>query len=166
MEERLTENDLGIVRDMEKLLTAETFSSISEMSISNIASFYNFNPDDLKAELRVFCNLVKDCEQSIHQKHIIQDRLKFFSEDSSLKIVLSFMSKLMKIFWTFPVSSCNAERSFSFLRHLKTYVGSTMGQDRLSALASLNIEREISIDIQKIVNLFAAESSRKLRLLY
>ena len=140
MEERFSENNLTIVRDIEKLLKAETFSSISEMSISNVASFYNFNPDDLKAELRVFCNLVKDCEQSIHQRHIIQDRLKFFSEDSSLKIALPVMSKLIKLFWTFPVSSCSAECSFSCLRRLKTYMRSTMGQDRLSALAFLNIE--------------------------
>ena len=114
----------------------------------------------------VFCNLVKEREQSNDQRHILQDRKKFFSEDPSLKIVLPVLSKVMKIFWTFPISSCSAERSFSFLRRLKIYLRGTMDQDRLSALAFLNIEREIPIDIDKVVTFLATESSCKLKLLY
>ena len=48
----------------------------------------------------------------------------------------------------------------------KTFEDIHERQDRLSALAFLNIEREISIDIEKVVNLFATESLCKLRLLY
>ena len=58
-----------------------------------MACFYNLHSDDLKAELRVFCNLVKDREQFGQQRHVIQDRKKFFSEDSSLKLVLPVLSK-------------------------------------------------------------------------
>ena len=36
------------------------------------------------------------------------------------------------------------ERSFSSLRRIKTYLLSTMSQDRLDDLAILNIERDIS----------------------
>lgn len=59
MEERFHENDLAI---MEKLLTAENFASIPDNSIYSMAFLYNLNSDDLKAELRVFCNLVEDRE--------------------------------------------------------------------------------------------------------
>ena len=38
--------------------------------------------------------------------------------------------------------SCSAERSFSGLRRLKTYLRSTMGQQRVSNIALINIKRE------------------------
>ena len=48
----------------------------------------------------------------------------------------------------------------------KTFEDIHERQDGLSALAFLNIEREIKIDIEKAVNLFATESLCKLLLLY
>jgi len=52
------------------------------------------------------------------------------------------LSKALKIFAILPVSSCEAERSFSSLRRLKTYLRNTMGQERLSSLALMHIERK------------------------
>nr|CAH7756469.1 unnamed protein product [Callosobruchus chinensis] len=40
--------------------------------------------------------------------------------------------KLLKIIMTIPVSTCTAERSFSALRRIKTYLRSTMTQQRLN----------------------------------
>ena len=40
-----------------------------------------------------------------------------------------------------PATSCSAERSLSALRRLKTYLRSTMGQQRVSNIALINIER-------------------------
>lgn len=65
-----------------------------------------------------------------------------------------------------PVSSATAERSFSTLRRTKTWLRSTQGQERLSSLASMQIEREIlsEIKIQDIVSKFAAKAERRLQL--
>ena len=41
-----------------------------------------------------------------------------------------------------PVASCSAERSFSGLRRMKTYLQSTISLTRLSSLALINTERE------------------------
>ena len=38
-----------------------------------------------------------------------------------------------------PVTSCEAERSFSALRRIKNYLRSTMTEERLTGLALLNI---------------------------
>ena len=38
-----------------------------------------------------------------------------------------------------PVTSCEAECSFSTLRRLKTYLRTTMSQERLNGLALLNV---------------------------
>ena len=41
-----------------------------------------------------------------------------------------------------------------------------MGQERLSTLALLEIEKDITPDIQKVVEEFASKSNRKLKLSY
>lgn len=42
------------------------------------------------------------------------------------------------LFLTLPVTTCSCERSFSALRRLKTWLRSTMGDERLSSLALLH----------------------------
>ena len=43
-----------------------------------------------------------------------------------------------------PATSCEAERSFSTLRHVKTYLRSAMMQERLSGLALMNVHSHTS----------------------
>ncbi|GFU07553.1 hypothetical protein TNCV_2225311 [Trichonephila clavipes] len=48
---------------------------------------------------------------------------------------------------TVPVSTAFAEKSFSKLKLIKTYLRSTMSQERLSALSVLSIEAEIAASV-------------------
>ncbi|GFW67868.1 hypothetical protein TNCV_3871981 [Trichonephila clavipes] len=48
---------------------------------------------------------------------------------------------------TVPVSTASAEKSFSELKLIKTYMRSTMSQERLSALSVLSIEAEIAASV-------------------
>ncbi|GFU85619.1 hypothetical protein TNCV_1719101 [Trichonephila clavipes] len=48
---------------------------------------------------------------------------------------------------TVPVCTTSAERSFSKLKLIKTYLRSTMSQGRLSALSVLSIETEIAASV-------------------
>ena len=41
----------------------------------------------------------------------------------------------MVILAVIPATSCSAERSFSALRRLKTYLRNTMGQERINSIA-------------------------------
>lgn len=72
----------------------------------------------------------------------IADMRKLFRNDNTLQLLLPNVSKLLQIFLTLPCSSCEAERSFSCLRRLKTYLRSTMSQTRLNHVAVLNIHKE------------------------
>ncbi|KAK2703052.1 hypothetical protein QYM36_018395 [Artemia franciscana] len=51
-----------------------------------------------------------------------------------------------------PVSVASAERSFSKLRKLKTWLRAQMGQTRLSGLAFLNVHRDIDISIGRVID--------------
>jgi len=47
---------------------------------------------------------------------------------------------------TLPVTMCTSERSFSTLRHLKTYLRNTDTNKQLNGLVLLNIHRDIKLD--------------------
>ena len=71
---------------------------------------------------------------------------------------------LLQIACTIPVTSCECERSASALRRLKTFMRSSMGQERLASLALMHIHYDQQIDISKSVDLFAERYPRKLEL--
>lgn len=54
------------------------------------------------------------------------------------------IKRLLILFATIPVTTCTSERSFSSLKRIKTYLRFTMGENRLNALALLNIHPEIN----------------------
>ncbi|KAI3515564.1 hypothetical protein L1887_14464 [Cichorium endivia] len=68
-----------------------------------------------------------------------------------------------RILLTIPVTVASAERSFSKLKFLKSYLRSTMTQERLSGLAMISIENEIleSINYEELINQFAIKNARR-----
>ena len=73
---------------------------------------------------------------------------------------------VLLLFLTIPVTVATAERSFFKLKLIKSYLRSTMGQGRLSGLATLSIEnhRARQLDLKDIINDFAERKSRKIQL--
>lgn len=67
---------------------------------------------------------------------------------------------LIKIFAVLPVTTCSCERSFSCLRRLKTYLRSTMKEERLNGLAHLAINRHVSVNPDNIIDIFARSPRR------
>ena len=63
---------------------------------------------------------------------------------------------------TVPVTSGEFERSFSSLRRLKTYKGSTIQQ--LTSLALLTIHQDFNHAVESIVSKFAMNRPRKIAL--
>ena len=63
-----------------------------------------------------------------------------------------------------PPSTATAERTFSIMRRVKTYLRSTMLTDRMTALALLNIYRQndADINIEKVIDRFAQNKNRKM----
>ena len=66
------------------------------------------------------------------------------------------IEKLVRILATLPVTSCTCERSISQLRIVKSYLRSTMGQDRLTDLAMIYTHYDYCFDMGRIMNDFAA----------
>ena len=71
---------------------------------------------------------------------------------------------LLQLLCTLPVTTCECESSVSSLRRLKTYMRSTMVEDRLSNLALMHIHYDQTIDVDEVVNIFARRHPRKIAL--
>ena len=113
-----------------------------------VASHYGVDLDLLKAEKAIYTKSVTD------HTHLSG------SQATAVGVVET------GIFATIHATSCSAERSFSGLRQLKTYLRSTMGQTRLNSVAILNIERKyvnvsVGKNVDKIIDIFAARKGRK-----
>jgi hypothetical protein len=69
----------------------------------------------------------------------------------------------MLLFLTLPVTVASAERSFSKLRLIKSYLRSTMGQDRLRGLALLSIEAKAAelLETGKLIDDFVHAKARR-----
>lgn len=68
----------------------------------------------------------------------------------------------LSILSVWPVSIATAERSFSSLRRLKTWIRSTTKEERLNGLALVHMNRDINLNVDDIINTFAQKKSRKL----
>ena len=75
----------------------------------------------------------------------------------------SNVSIVYRILLTMPVTVASVERSFSKLKLLKSYLRSSMSQQRLNDLTILCIEKNIleNIDVDNIINDFASRNARR-----
>ena len=68
------------------------------------------------------------------------------------------------ILGTVPLTACQCKRSVSSLRRLKTYLRSTMAQDRLNGLAVLHTHRNIKPPVDAIIDKFAMMHPRRMEM--
>ena len=71
------------------------------------------------------------------------------------------VKNLLQIIATLPVSTATAERSFSTLRRLKTYLRTTMESDRLTGLALMSVHTNRPVNKEKILEDFVASERRR-----
>ena len=69
---------------------------------------------------------------------------------------------LLVIGCTLPVTSAEAERSFSLIRRLKTYLRSTMTEGRVSDLAVIAMNYDVRIPVDDICKAFVQAQPRRL----
>ncbi len=91
--------------------------------------------------------------------------------DTPLKVLAAadgdFFPNIKQLFYvvsTLAVTSAECERSVSRLRHLKTYLRSTMLEERLNGLAMMYVHRDIPCLPEAVVDEFARRQPRRLEL--
>lgn len=156
IKDRFNENDLSILNSLMETLTNE---SPSQSSIQEVCKFYGPNEDDLTAELKIFNKMFK----GYGKVNNIENRILYL-KNKDIQNGFPIIVELLQIFLTIPTSSVSCERSFSCLKKLKNYLRTTIGQERLSNMAILYIEREREVNNEQIINLFNKNKNRKIDL--
>ena len=103
-------------------------NSLSASSIQHLLEYYEEDlpsPSFLDIELHLW-----KCKWHSFSQHLPDtpaDALAFASES-----MFPNVHQLLRLVCTIPVTICECERGVSVLRRLKTYLRSSMGQERLS----------------------------------
>ncbi|RXN07835.1 zinc finger MYM-type 1-like protein [Labeo rohita] len=97
------------------------------------------------------------------------DLLQLFMENN-LEEVFSETVTLLKILVTTPMTTAEAERCFSTLKRIKTFLRNSMTQERLNALAMLSIEKRLVTEMtdfnQKVIEKFASQKERRAKFVF
>jgi len=80
-----------------------------------------------------------------------------------LQELFPYVDIALRMYLCCPTSNCSAERSFSALKRVKSYLRSRMTDDRLNRLAILSIESTLTMNMSfnDIINKFAKQNSRR-----
>ncbi|XP_042386310.1 uncharacterized protein LOC121977979, partial [Zingiber officinale] len=145
---KIYEDNFNFLYDVEKLkLLDDEFLKIKCLNLENFLThdmLSDIDGLDLFLELKVL-------------REIINPELKTALEVLNLiKKLNSFPNAWIayRILLTIPVSVASAERSFSKLKLIKSYLRSTMSQERLNNLAILSIEKKIlsKLEYKNLIN--------------
>uniref|UniRef100_A0A8C5AB74 HAT C-terminal dimerisation domain-containing protein n=1 Tax=Gadus morhua TaxID=8049 RepID=A0A8C5AB74_GADMO len=111
--------------------------------------------------------LDKKCLQPMAQKkaqgHVVNDTLEFLALMRPYRDAFVDLYRLICISLTLPVTSASCERSFSCLRRIKNYLRNSSGDTRNSnlALLSINKQRTKTLDVQRIIDIFASNHKNR-----
>ena len=136
--------------------------------LMDLLNFYkdDINQKDALAEYSTMMNTINTMFQdSPSDIPNTKDVLKFLIA-SDMDNIFPNMCTLYRIYFTIPVTSASAERSFSRAKLIKNYLKSTMSQERFAGLSLISIERELACncDYDKIIDNFASMKNRRKKL--
>ena len=97
---------------------------------------------------------------------IFDIRDHFQSMSCAQRALLSQVTRVLQLLLVMPSTNATSERSFSALRRVKTYLRSTMSQERLNHLLVLHVHKDYtdSLDMLQVANSFVSDSEHRLRI--
>ena len=146
-------------------LTPGSSSFLNRANLDVFAKQYNGNAKDLGHEIHQLKRLLERAEQK--DPCALSGMLDLARFLEPYKIAFAEMYRLLCIALVLPVTSAACERSFSALKLIKTYLISSMCDNRLSNISVLSVEsaRARAIDFDAFVDEFdARHHNRKLAL--
>ncbi|CAB4057616.1 unnamed protein product [Lepeophtheirus salmonis] len=143
LESRFATDDTNITMD---LIAIVNDSEVETCVIERVAKYYRLELEQLQSD------------------HAIFQQFKLISP--GVFRLMPELYKVIVILASMPISSCEAERSFSCLRRLKNHMRTTMDQERLSSLTLLNMDRVmvdkvLHEDMDSLIDTFVSRKERK-----
>ena len=140
-------------------------SKFPDKALKNVCTVYNFL-DKVKLSHELSSIYSAEEFQSLPGAVNLLD----FIVDNNLEKTFSESTKLLKLVLTVPMTSVEAERCFSTLKRIKTFLRNSMCEERLTALAMLSIEKDLIMEMpdfnQRVIDKFAAMKDRRMDFLF
>ena len=125
----------------------------------------DFDQERLKCHLSLIPDMIKTAtDGTINKVTHIRTIADIIQRSSIYQGKLSEVFKPLKLFFTFPVTTATAKRSFSSLRRLKTFPRSQATDCRLNNLFLLYVHtsRTDELDLKEIAKEFVCVNSRRM----
>ena len=166
---RFDQSDICLIRDLENLLLSYANNqNPAELLSQTLVDFIekDVNAERLKVQLAMLPDLIKTAfNGTIKKVTNIRTIADAMMQSDIYKTMLCEVNKLLLLYFTFSVTAATAERSFSSLRRVKSYLCNTMIACRLNNLLLMHVhqDRTDDLDLLEIVKQFIHANSRRIR---
>ena len=165
---RFDVSSFTIMKEIENVLI-QSFSGAQVLFSDQFNSLYSgeLNLERLKLQLMMLPDLLKAANETepitIRKVTSIGTIIDLMTMNSFSQSFLSEVNALLRIYLTVPMATATAERTFSSLRRLKTYLRSTMTQIRLNniTLTYTHRDRLERVDLTDIAKKFISSNERR-----
>ena len=149
---RFDSPDFNLYMQNEQLLLKCVRKEGYKTELETVTDFYGNDLNNMNLKLQLESQAANfDYEGNAADK-VLSDVIKYFSSMSVRERKwLKEVESLLKLVLVLPATNATSERSFSSLRRIKTYLMSTMKQERLNGLIVMHIHKE-SVDKIKLVD--------------
>ena len=161
---RFDQESFGLPRQIEELLVAAASGEKNILIPEQVATVFREDID--LARLKTQLCMVPDTFTTPPEKKIpavIKGLSYEMQEADSVRRMLSEVDKLIKLYLTIPVTTATAERTFSALKRVKSYLRSSMTQERLNHCVILHVfkERVDELRVEDIAAEFVARNVKR-----
>ena len=162
--ERFDQPGYKMYENLENLLIKAVKQESYEECLTAITEFYttDFDAAQLKLHLDI---LASNFPVTLRRAATVMDVRKHIQVMSSIeKLLISQVLTLLHLILVMSATNASSERSFSAMRRVKTYLCSTMSQDRLNHIILLHCHKDFtdSLDLVAVANEFVDLSNHRL----
>ena len=167
IEERFSQEGYETYKNLENLIISAAKGEPFEAEFHFVTNFYgtDFDPKVLATQLETFSNAIKNKFPDDYQSFRLKDVINYMKELSNgEKSLFSEVCTLLQLIIVMPATNAISERSFSALKNVKTYLRTTMHQERLNNLMVLFVHQSETekVNLIEIGNEFVSGNEQRL----
>jgi len=166
LKRRFEQKGMGVAQELETLLLSAANGSTFSVPQSMI-EIYSKDIDvrKLRNQLELLPDVIlpASCDKVATVCQLAQLLDDVQANSPTTKVLMSEVNKLLQIYYTLPITSATAERTFSAMRRLKNYMRATMTQKRLNNIMLMHCHRDRvdALDLITVAKTFIDANDRR-----
>lgn len=141
VDRRFSKENLEQLKSLHACHPSTSSEFLDSSLLAPMATFYGINTALLNSECILAKRTLEDTRENL------ESVMDVFKALVPLKSAFPTLVKLLQIVLTLVVSTATCERSFSALKRIKTYLRTTMSEQRLTDIALLSMETDLASDL-------------------